>query len=404
MNFSFRKIKKLIKDFGTSIVATFLMTFALQFVVYPYLALINSPTEYGIILTVMGGINIIVVSLATSLNNVRLIQNVEYEKKSIKGDFNLLLLIAVLFSLLITICIGFFFFDNFSNLTIVLLVVLVILAILRTYYMVFYRVKLEFFNNMIFSLIISIGYILGALLTSITKYWPIAFLIGELFGCIYLYFTTSFYKEPLSRTVNYKSTVNKYLILIVTTLIGNLILYLDRLLLFPFLGGEAVATYTVASFFGKSLGMAIIPISGVLLAHYSQKKFSMTKKFFWQVNILVIILSVFFFIISIYTSEWVTGLLYPSLIEEAKPYIIIANLAAIINVTGNITQPALLSFCKTSWQLVIQIIYGAAYLGLGVLGIKMGGLYGFCLAAIISNIIRLLLMYIIGTFSSFSTR
>ena len=61
-------------------------------------------------------------------------------------------------------------------------------------------------------------------------------------------------------------------------------LYLDRLLLLPILGGSAVSVYTVASFAGKSLGVLMTPMAGVLLSYYAQKDYVMTRKTFWKIN------------------------------------------------------------------------------------------------------------------------
>ena len=80
-------------------------------------------------------------------------------------------------------------------------------------------------------------------------------------------------------------TLIKYIILIFTGLSTTLSTYLDRLIIYPLLGGDAVTVYTVASFFGKSLGIVMTPIAGVLLGYYAQRNFIMTKKKFWSINV-----------------------------------------------------------------------------------------------------------------------
>ncbi|MEG0252382.1 MAG: hypothetical protein RR625_07115, partial [Christensenellaceae bacterium] len=85
-----------------------------------------------------------------------------------------------------------------------------------------------------------------------------------------------------------------------------------------------------------------------------------------------------------------------TLIESAVPYIQIANLAAIIGAVAAMAQPAVLQYCNTLWQVLIQVIFAAAYIVLGIWFMQLYGLMGFCVAALLANIIRLLLFYIIG--------
>ena len=92
-------------------------------------------------------------------------------------------------------------------------------------------------------------------------------------------------------------------------------------------------------------------------------------------------------------SEWVTGLFYPSLIGQAKPYLLIANLAAVINVTGNLAQPAILKFASTKWIAINQIFYMVIYLGLGVVLSRTNGLMGFSQAALASSTVRAFIFF-----------
>ena len=91
--------KKIVADFGINIIASGILTIMLQIVIYPLLASRYSDLEYGTILTIMGIMNIIIVTLGNSLNNVRLIQNKEYLDKNVTGDFNLLVIFALISAL-----------------------------------------------------------------------------------------------------------------------------------------------------------------------------------------------------------------------------------------------------------------------------------------------------------------
>ena len=59
---------------------------------------------------------------------------------------------------------------------------------------------------------------------------------------------------------------------------------------------------------------------------------------------------------------WFTRLLYPTLYEASAPYILLANLGAVVSIAGNMAQPMILKCCSTRWILAIQLVYGGTYL------------------------------------------
>ena len=101
-------------------------------------------------------------------------------------------------------------------------------------------------------------------------------------------------------------------------------------------------------------------------------------------------------IIAIMLAPWVTGLLYPSVIDSARQYIVIANVASLVGVLANIIAPAVLKFANIFWQIFIQTVYAVTYIGLGYLFMQSGGLMGFCIATLLVNMIRMLLLMLIG--------
>ena len=160
-----------------------------------------------------------------------------------------------------------------------------------------------------------------------------------------------------------------------------------------------MATYSTAAFFGKSVAVIISPLSSVLLGYYCQDTFKMSLKYFWSGNIIVLVLSALFMLISIIMAPWLTGLLFPTLIDMANPYIFISNLAAILCFAGNVAQSAVLKFANIFWQIVIQVCYAAIYVILGVLVMPKYGLWGFCYVVLFANVVRLILLYTIGHYS-----
>ncbi len=389
------RIKKLGFDFSANILASLIVTVTMQILIYPLIAKSVPIGAYGLILTIMGIVNTIVMALGGTLNNIRLIRNEAYESLGVKGDFKVILVVITSIGAIATLFI-IMFLGNIGLLNIVLLIFTVILGIVKSYYIVDYRLNLNFKLNLFCNVIIAFGYIAGLMLFFLTNIWVLAFFTAELFGCIFLFFTTKIVKEPMKTTAILKETVSIYVMLIFVGAMATMLTYMDRLIIFPLLGGQAVTIFTVASFFGKSLGLIMTPIASVLLGYYANKDVKFSLNLFWLINILVIVFSAIFFGISCIISSWFTGLLYPQFIEIVQPYILVANLAAIIGMAGNMTQPAVLKYAPMFWQLIVQIVYGTVYISLGIFMLKGNGIAGFCTAIMLANIFRLILLYALG--------
>lgn len=386
------------RDFILSLMASAVTTIVAQLITNPFLARMCSSEEYGRILTIMGIGNVVTLAFGNSLNNVRLIMNSDYEEQNTEGDFKPLF---ILLSVIGTLAFGVYliWFGEKSILLIVLLCSFALFGILQNYGAVAFRIKINYIKNLLLNISIAGGNMVGLLILFFSgkrSLWALAFAVGQIAGVVYIYQNSSIFKESFRFTPLIRETLKKEGVLLFTTLCGNILVYLDRLILYPLLGGDAVSTYTVASFFGKSLAILMNPISGVLLSYYAQKSYGMNIRRFWKTNILTLGLSAAFIIFSLFASEWVTGLFYPGLIGQAKPYLLIANLAAVINVIGNLAQPAILKFASTKWIAINQIFYMVMYLGLGVVLSRTNGLMGFSQAALASSTVRAFIFFGVG--------
>ena len=394
MSFRKRQAARITGDFIINILASIIYTFARQIVVFPLLAARLSDGDYGTLLTVTGLANVCTALVGNSLNNIRLVQNSRYEEAGETGDFNFLCVIgsavSVVFSLVLWVMFGY------SGLTALLLTAYILVSNLYQYASAFFRLELNFKRILMANILVSAAYIAATPVFATKELWPVVFLIGEGVGLIYVGRTTGFYREPFSRTPLLNETSQKLIAFMLAGLVGNVLLYADRMIIYPILGAESVSYYSTASFFGKSAGIVMTPIAGVLLGYFSQKNFSASKKLFTLVNgISLGCLSVFLMGCWL-VAPWFTKLLYPSLYEQSAPYIFLANLGAVISIAGNMAQPMILKCCSTRWILAIQLIYGAAYLVSALLLMPAYGLLGFCWATILANSVRLCALYMLG--------
>ena len=168
------------------------------------------------------------------------------------------------------------------------------------------------------------------------------------------------------------------------------------MILYPVLGAESVSYYSTASFFGKSAGIVMTPVAGVLLGYFAQKNFTASKKLFALVNGISLACLGVFLLGCWLLAPWFTRLLYPSLYAQSAPYIFLANLGAVISIAGNMAQPMILKCCSTRWILLIQVLYGGTYLVSALLLMPVYGLLGFCWSAILAGGVRLCALYALG--------
>ena len=359
-------LSRITGDFSVNILASEIYTFARQIVVFPLLAARLPEDTYGTLLTVTGLVNVCTALVGSSLNNIRLVQNSRYEEREVQGDFNLLCALGCAGSVFFSVVLWQMF--AYDTVTALLLTAYLMVSNLYQYACAFFRLELNF--KRIF--------------------------IGEGAGLLYVSVRTPFVHEPCRRTPLFGETAQKAVVFMLSSLVGNLLLYADRMLIYPVLGPESVSYYSTASFFGKSAGIVMTPIAGVLLGYFAQKSFRASRRLFVLVNGISAACLGVFFLGCLLLAPWFTHLLYPTLYEASAPYILLANLGAVISIAGNMAQPMILKCCSTRWILAIQMLYGGAYLLLAMALLPAYGLTGFCWATILANGVRLLALYTLG--------
>lgn len=384
------KAKKIVGDISNNVIASFVQTGVAQLLVYPMLAYYFGDKEYGILLAIIGMINTVSTSLGISLNNVRLLEEKEYQEKKIEGDFQILLFASTIVGCIMIL--GYSALNSKGDWSIVICsCILVVLQVCKSYYMVTFRLNLEYKKNTVLSVISAVGLIIGLF---ISKYmnWCWAFITSEIFALAYLMRNNTLYKENFSISSQFNKTLKKYVILVVVSFVGNVTIYLDRLLLLPILGSVAVSTYTVAAFMGKSMGIVMGPIANVMLSYYSIDYISLDKRKFKKINNIIYSLAIVFFVICCLFGPSFTLLLYPKIAEYANPFLRLASLASILGIVGSMIQPAVLKYAPLNYQIVIQATYGGTYLLLGCLLSEKFEIYGFCVSQICVNLIKVIML------------
>ncbi len=384
-------------DFFLSILASAVTTIATTFIVNPILAKRIDSKGYGLLLTVAALVTMLSAVFGNTLNNTSLVQNDKKDLDDNNHTFNykvIILISSIIATNIILIFVLFVY--KIPVITSLLLGVWALLMTFKNYYMVVFRVKINTLKNFVSSLLQAIVYIVAVLLVRNVLFWPIIYVLGEIVQLVYITLRTELPREKFKIDNNLKPILKTYIVIMLASIVGQIILYLDRFLIYPILGGEAVTIYTVSTVYSKLLVMVFAPIAFVLLSYYSQPKLKMTRKMYWLINLIVIVVSGLFLLTVPLFAPIFTKILYPQYLELARPYFFIGAIGLTFANIVVMANPAVLKFASSRWQLISTVFYGLMYFGLGIGFLKSFGITGFYWATIISNLARVILLFIIG--------
>ena len=152
--------KSIYRDIFINLVASTLCTATLNLIVYPSYAKLFSPEDYGNIFTVIGIIHLLLAVLGNCLNNTRLVLNKHEAIMNESGNYNpIVFLVSILGS---TICFAIFAsFQIRTFISSILLFLTVLFGIARAYYVVYYRLTLDYYSQLKANLIVASGYVAG---------------------------------------------------------------------------------------------------------------------------------------------------------------------------------------------------------------------------------------------------
>ena len=386
--------KKVIYDMMMNIVATAIPLIVLQLLVLPQMAEKMTDAQYGLLVTVVAFMNVIPSTFGNTLNNIRLLFQNKYDEKNKVGDFQIILLVSLLICAVITIGFSIKYKTDFNFTGYLLSLILALLWLVREYYIVAYRLIINYTFIMLNNVVMVLGYLVGYYVFLRVGYWQIVYLAGLIVSILFVLFTSDIWKEPVRKTEFLAAVTSQSVMLLIAGLLARVTVYADKLLLYPLLGGGVVAIYFAATVFGKIVSTAIAPISSVALTYLSK----MNKKsdnIFNQSMLISAVFCVFGYIVCILISRPVLTYLYPQFVDEAMKYIYVTTATTVIYTMISILNPFIMKFCNMKWQIVISAVTAIVYMALCLILLHYYGLMGFCLGALLTNIVKLLVMFII---------
>lgn len=386
--------KKIIVDMGLNIVASAIPVFVLQLLVLPSLARQMTDDKYGLLVTILSLLNMIPASLGNVLNNIRLIFNKEQTGLDEEKDYNAELLLMVLFNMVVVLAFSIYYTKMVKVFELVLTVMASVLWLIREYYIVAFRLEINYIYITISNLIMIPGYAVGYVLFLLTGSWQYIYILGYVFSISFIFIKSNLWKEPFTITHRFKKITTQSVLLFIANFFTRLTTYADKMLIYPILGGAMVSIYYVATLFGKVISMAITPVSSVLLSYLSKEN-SKNDRAFGIAFSCSSVVCVVGYIGCVLISRPLLGLIYPQFVDDAMKYIFITTGTVVVTALISMINPFVLKFFDMKWQVAINALYALLYVSVSLGLLHFWGLYGFCAGTLISAIVKLIFMLIV---------
>ena len=384
------KVKQIAIDMFLNLIGTGFPLAVLQLVIYPIVAQLISSTSYGEMQSTMSLVYLVGGTLGGTLSTTRLVRQYDYKTYNKDGDFNQLFWGCIITVIIVTFVAAFLYFNN-SFYYIALTVLVALGCCITNYLEVGFRLELNFKKILIAKIISCIGYILGFGVFYLTKNWQYIFIFSFLLVAIFCVKKTNIIYEPFTRTELFPQTIKAFFDLGIANLLGKALTYFDKLILYPLLGGEAVAIYFAANIFGKLILQVLEPITNVILSYLSKTGNVGHKT--WKLTVVIGgVACIVMYFICVLVSGPILGIFYPQWRTSAVVLIPITTASLCISSFVSIIYPLTLKTINTNRQIIINATSLITYIIAVILLFSKYELFGCCIALLISYIVQLIVM------------
>lgn len=384
------KLKKTGKDFLYNALGAFVPVLCLQILILPYVSSKMDGEAYGLVLTVIALTSLIPAGLGNVLNNVHLLEGNQYKKLGRNGDIGILLFISETGSSIVLLFFLFYYGIQQRN-EVILILLLAFLMLFKEYYTVFFWINLDYKKIFLANTWLVVGYAMGVALFRVTGNWEFIYLCGNFCSILYCLKNHRIEKALFFPTARFKHVLHSWGVLITTTILARALQYVDRLLLFPLLGGTEVTIYYISTVVGKMISMGMSPVNSFLLSQFAKRE-GLKRRMFFQILGVTIVVGILGYVACIVVARPVLTLLYKPYVEKAMPYVYVTTLTSVINAMSLVISPILLKFCNINWQICISGASFIVYIIVSMALLETYDLMGFCLGGYISNLFTLILM------------
>ena len=368
------------------------MNAVLQIVVTPLLNRLMGAEQLGNLLYITGLVAIICPSVGQALNTSRLVVRRDCEVTN--GDYDWLLLI---FGAIGSVAALVMSRNSITNIAMAAGVfIMFMLTVFRYYGDVEYRLNLNYRRYFIYYLLIGIGYLAGFGIYYVTGQWVWIYLIGEGAALIFVGITGKVFYNFWNRSRFFSAALSRGFFLMLSYLVTNTTLNIDRLVIRQVLGNEQVTWYYVTSLIGKTLVLLIAPINTIVISYLTKRKERLTRLQYGKAALAGGIVSFVFFLACQVGTPLFVWLFYRNLYDSVKGIVTVVNLAQIFGLYSAFLFILVLTFTDERWQLGLQLAHFGILLAVSIPVAKMYGLTGFAYASLGANILRVAAVIILG--------
>ena len=368
------------------------MNAVLQIVVTPLLNRLMGAEQLGNLLYITGLVAIICPSVGQALNTSRLVVRRDCEVTN--GDYDWLLLI---FGAIGSVAALVMSRNSITNMAMAAGVfIMFMLTVFRYYGDVEYRLNLNYRRYFIYYLLIGIGYLAGFGIYYVTGQWVWIYLIGEGAALIFVGITGKVFHNFWNRSRFFSAALSRGFFLMLSYLVTNTTLNIDRLVIRQALGNEQVTWYYVTSLIGKTLVLLIAPINTIVISYLTKRRELLNRSQFGKAVLAGGgVAGVFFLGCQVGTPLFV-WLFYHDLFPSIKGLVTVVNLAQVLGLFSAFLFILVLTFTDEKWQLWIQLAHFVILLTASVLAAKNYGMIGFAWACLGANTLRVVAVIALG--------
>lgn len=369
-----------------------LMNGVLQLLIYPLLNRHMGADQMGGLLYIMGLVSILCPSVGQSLNTSRLVVRRTFAVTN--GDYDRSLLLFGGIGSVIAVLASIRFMTGTG--TVILTLLLLMLTTFRYYGDVEYRLNLNYRRFFVYYLVMSIGYIIGFGLYWLTDIWFFIFLTGEAASLVYVSVTGSVFRQFFTKSDYFKVACSRGFFLMLSYLITNVTLNMDRVALKYMIGNVAVTQYYVVSLIGKTMVLLIAPINTIVISYLTRREHTLRRKEFGIAVLAGSGVSLVFFLFCQIATPIFVRLLYPDLYEAVRGLVTVVNLTQVLGMLSAFLFILVLTFTDEKWQLFLQSGHLILMTVLVLCLTTRYGIMGFSGAVLAANVVRVFAVTALG--------
>lgn len=383
---------KFISDMLLNILASSIPIALLNFLVYPMIAGHVGANTYGTLIVCVGVQNFVNGIWGSSVAYTRLLH---LEKRE-EGSFSLLFFIYLICGLITNILMLRLTGGVKDGINVPLLLLSEIFLITNNYLVVEFRLELSYIKIFITNICGCIGYLIGYVILSATDFqcWEIIFVTGYGVSFLYNLFSTTIWKQKLMITPEFKLLFKNTNVLVATSTISGVSTYLDKFVIYPYLGAESMTYYQTASILSKIIPMLATSINNVILSYLVKIKALSRRLLSVCIFALFGVCAIGYCVCGLIVPV-VIQVLYPSFYVKCIDLIPLANMIAMLQMFYTFIMPLTLRYAERRMQYFVQIGKIVPYFFFIILLIGKYGLVGFCYATIVSQLIQNVIVLVI---------